>query len=107
VKRDLAEILGPSCPSLRVCDVGAMDLGEGSPFEPLLSLPGSELVGFEPNREECEKLAQSAPPGRSYHPYFIGDGTERTFRSARGTRRARCTSPTLPSSLTSTTCPAC
>lgn len=80
MKRDLAEILGPSCPSLRVCDVGAMDLGEGSPFEPLLSLPGSELVGFEPNREECEKLAKSAPPGRSYHPYFIGDGTEKTFR---------------------------
>lgn len=78
---DLASLLGAHLPTLRIVDVGAMDLGPGTaPYAPLLGLPGVEVIGFEPNEEECEKLLQLASPGHRYLPYFVGDGTRRTFR---------------------------
>lgn len=96
MKRDLAQILGPECPPLRICDVGAMDLGEGTPFAALMSLPGTELIGFEPNPDECEKLVRSAPPGRSYFPHFVGDGTERTFRFCSWNATSSLYEPNMP-----------
>ncbi len=35
------------------------------------------MTGFEPNEAECAKLNQG--DGGRYYPYFIGDGSVRTF----------------------------
>jgi FkbM family methyltransferase len=81
VLKDLSEILGVKCPSLRIVDVGAMDLGPGTaPYAPLLGLDRVEVLGFEPNPEECAKLSANCPPGQRYLPHFVGDGEKRTFR---------------------------
>jgi len=53
-----------------------MDLGECH-YKPLIEQGICEIIGFEPNEEECEKL-NKAGNGR-YFPYFIGTGEEETF----------------------------
>lgn len=65
-------------PPIKIVDVGAMDLGETA-FARLLDIPTATIVGFEPNPEECAKLNASPSSGRRYLPYFIGDGSKRTF----------------------------
>lgn len=70
----------PTLPRLKIVDVGAMSLGEGTePYAPLMQAVPCELYGFEPGAVELEKLKASAKEGHHYLPYFIGDGTTRTF----------------------------
>ena len=71
-KNELARIL--------IVDVGAMALGAGTNvFEPLLKYDNCHVIGFEPVHSECEKLNNKSNKNRRYLPYFIGDGSDRTF----------------------------
>lgn len=69
---------------IHIVDVGAMNVGEDPPYERLLTDGGpgrhAALTAFEPVPEACAALQAAARPGRRYLPYFIGDGTVRTFR---------------------------
>jgi FkbM family methyltransferase len=70
----------PHLPRLKIVDVGAMSLGEGTDAYSLLaSTTPCDVYGFEPGAEEFEKLKASAKPGYHYLPYFVGDGSARTF----------------------------
>lgn len=70
----------PSLPPLKIVDVGAMSLGEGhDAYSPLVKAFPCEIVGFEPVAAEWEKLVAMNIPGHTYLPYFVGDGTVRTF----------------------------
>jgi FkbM family methyltransferase len=70
----------PPVPRLKIVDVGAMSLGEGTdPYSALTSATPCDVYGFEPGAAEFEKLKASAKPGHHYLPYFIGDGSARTF----------------------------
>lgn len=70
----------PPLPRLKIVDVGAMSLGEGTePYAPLMQAAPCDVYGFEPGAAEFEKLKASAKNGHHYLPYFIGDGTTRTF----------------------------
>jgi FkbM family methyltransferase len=70
----------PPLPRLKIVDVGAMSLGEGTdPYSPLVAATPCDIYGFEPGAAELDKLSASAKPGRHYLPYFIGDGSARTF----------------------------
>ena len=63
-----------------IVDVGAMALGAGkNVYEPLLGYENCHVIGFEPVRKECEKLNTTSNKNRRYLPYFIGDGSDRTF----------------------------
>jgi FkbM family methyltransferase len=75
----IAQML-PALPRLKIVDVGAMSLGEGTDTYSLLanSTP-CDVYGFEPVTAEFDKLKSSAKPGHHYLPYFIGDGSARTF----------------------------
>lgn len=76
----LIEMLGKRSPLIRIVDVGAMWLGENDlPYHNLLKPDRFDLVGFEPQADECEKLTAMHRKGHRYLPYFIGDGTRRTF----------------------------
>jgi FkbM family methyltransferase len=72
------EIVMP--PLMTVVDVGAMLLeGHTDPFARLSQLGRLNIIGFEPQPAECEKLNALALPGRRYLPYVIANGTRRTF----------------------------
>ena len=76
---NIAQML-PNLPRLKIVDVGAMSLGEGTdPYSPLTNATPCDVYGFEPVTEEFEKLKASAKPGHHYLPYFVGDGSARTF----------------------------
>jgi FkbM family methyltransferase len=74
----LDEIVMP--PLMTVVDVGAMLLeGSVDPLARLNELGRLNVIGFEPQPAECEKLNALALPGRRYLPYVIANGTRRTF----------------------------
>ncbi len=76
----LIEMLGAACPTLQVIDVGAMWFGlDNLAHKALLKGDIARVIGFEPVQAECEKLNAMNMRHHSYLPYFIGDGTERTF----------------------------
>lgn len=76
----LVEMLGRKAPLIDVIDVGAMLLDEAPPdYQPLMKRNAANVVGFEPVPEECEKLNRLAGKQQKFLPYFIGDGSERTF----------------------------
>jgi FkbM family methyltransferase len=70
----------PSLPRLKIVDIGAMFLGEDhDPYARLMKALPCDVIGFEPIPEECEKLNALGHKGRTYLPYFIGDGSAHTF----------------------------
>lgn len=76
----LVEMLGRRAPVIDVIDVGALLLDEAPPeYKPLVQRGAARVVGFEPVAEECAKLNAQAGKGQRFLPYFIGDGSERTF----------------------------
>lgn len=77
----LIEMLGRSCPAVDVVDIGAMmDSGSKGPvYRGLMRDQVARVVGFEPVDAECAKLNAMGLKGHRYLPYFVGDGTERTF----------------------------
>lgn len=75
----LAQSLGKTCPTIDVIDVGAMALDAEPEYAPILAKAPCRVVGFEPVQAECDKLNAAGHANRVFLPYFIGDGTERTF----------------------------
>ena len=72
------EIVMP--PLMTAVDIGAMLLeGEVDPLLRLNKLRRLNVIGFEPQPTECDKLNALALPGRRYLPYAIGDGMRRSF----------------------------
>jgi FkbM family methyltransferase len=66
-------------PPLTIVDVGAQPLiDEDDIFQPLLESGQCHVIGFEPLEETHQhRLAQN--PSWSLLPFFLGDGSERTF----------------------------
>jgi len=75
----LAQMLGKACPTIDIVDVGAMALDSEPEYAPILRSAPTRLVGFEPVQKECDKLNAGKHKNRTYLPYFIGDGRDRTF----------------------------
>ena len=70
----------PDIPTVNVVDIGAMSLGAGTePYAPLLRLDKAMVIGFEPDKEECEKLRRLYSKTHEFYPYFIGDGGAATY----------------------------
>jgi len=65
---------------IKIIDVGAMVFSNKLPdYHALLKSGVAKVVGFEPDEKECQKLNQSHNDDYLFLPYFIGDGSERTF----------------------------
>jgi FkbM family methyltransferase len=70
----------PKLPPLKIVDIGAMDLGEGTdPYDRLAKALPCEVLGFEAVVEECERRNAEARSGYRFLPHVIGDGTDQTF----------------------------
>jgi FkbM family methyltransferase len=93
---DILTILAKPLQTIRVLDIGAM-MGGTDVYEPLRVAGIANVVGFEPQPSECEKLnAAHASRGDRYLPYFIGDGTARTFHITRDRYSSSLYAPNLP-----------
>lgn len=78
---NILDIVPAPPPVIHIVDVGALSYGEGKDaYSPLLETLPARIVGFEPVREECERLKSMYGPERVYLPYVVGDGSRRTFR---------------------------
>jgi len=76
----LWDVVKDRCPKIKVIDVGAMDVGEKDcPCRKLSQINACEIIGFEPDEKECDKLNQTG--NGQYLPYIIGDGGKHTFRT--------------------------
>ncbi len=76
---NIFEVIPADLP-LRIIDIGAMALqGENTAYHGLLSHVGTEVIGFEPDVEQCEILNSKAQGNMKFYPYFIGDGSRRKF----------------------------
>lgn len=70
----------PPIPKIKIVDVGAMGLGDGTePYAALMRATPCDVIGFEPQEEECAKLNGVNRPGHTYLPWFIGDGGRHVF----------------------------
>ena len=68
------------CDKIKIVDVGAMLINSKPPvYDELVKSEIADVVGFEPGEAECKELNKTSKQGRSFSPYFIGDGSERTF----------------------------
>ncbi len=76
----LWDVLEHKSEPIKIIDVGAMMLDDKPPDYHALLKPGvAKVIGFEPDEQECQKVNQSYPADCLCLPYFIGDGSERTF----------------------------
>jgi len=62
-------------------DSAAMIVGDTAdvPYGPVMRPGKHRIIGFEPAQEECDRLNAQKKESETFLPYFIGDGTERTF----------------------------
>lgn len=65
-------------PLIDMLDVGAMDAGDTS-YNILLERKNTRVIGFEPVKQECEKLQKKWGAPHDFYPYFIGDGKPATY----------------------------
>ena len=77
----LFEVLGDELTTkITIVDVGAASLGEGTDPYKALRQPGRfQVIGFEPVEEQCDLLKLLYPTDHTFLPYFIADGSKRTF----------------------------
>ncbi len=71
-------------PLIHVVDIGASPI-DGEPiYEPLRASGGAYVVGFEPAREQYERLLEMALPNATFLPDAVGDGSAGELRICRG-----------------------
>jgi hypothetical protein len=67
----------PPLPRLKIVDVGAMSVGEGTDaYSPLTRATPCDVYGFEPGVEALAKLNASAKPGHHYLPSLFEPNME-------------------------------
>jgi FkbM family methyltransferase len=70
----------PPLPRIKIVDVGAMSLGENTqPYADLMRATPCDIIGFEPVSGEFESLKKTRKGNEKFLPFFVGDGTRRTF----------------------------
>jgi FkbM family methyltransferase len=72
------EILDEPAPVIRIVDAGAAAY-ETDPYAQLSEQGLCDVIGFEPNAENCASRNANARKGHRYLPYALGDGRLRRF----------------------------
>ncbi len=68
----------PETPMIDVLDIGASH-NEKPPYQPLVEAGRARIVGFEPDKAECEKLNREYGAPHRFFPHFVGDGKPAVF----------------------------
>ena len=66
-----------------ICDIGAALIDKTEFIDELFNNTNSELIGFEPNEEEFNKLEKNNPR-KTFYDYAIGDGSEKYLNICKG-----------------------
>jgi FkbM family methyltransferase len=70
----------PALDRIKIVDIGAMTLGDGTEsYANLIKSLPCEVIGFEPIPAECEKLNRNSKPGYTFLPHAVADGQRHTF----------------------------
>jgi FkbM family methyltransferase len=75
--------LFPILPQVKIVDVGAAAGSDPPAYARLLQTLPCQVVGFEPQADECEKLNRQNGSKHIFLPHAIGDGSVRTFYECR------------------------
>jgi FkbM family methyltransferase len=87
----------PRLPRLKIVDVGAMSLGDGTlPYAALVKATRCQVIGFEPVKAEFEKLSRQRKEHERFLPYFVGDGSKGTFRECNFAMTSSLFEPNTP-----------
>ncbi len=62
---------------IKICDIGASPIDSTNFIDELFENTNSELIGFEPNINEFQRLKKHNK--KKYYNYAIGDGTEKVL----------------------------
>lgn len=75
-----------------IFEIGALQLNNSKePFYKLLDyFPSSEIIGFEIEKELCDKMNSKASKGIRYYPYALGEKNEK--KKLYNTKHPMCTS---------------
>jgi len=73
----LFELL-PEPPSIKILDIGAA-FSETPPYQSLVDAGRAKVIGFEPNKEERDRLNEQYGVHHRFLPNFVGDGRQATF----------------------------
>ena len=68
---------------IMICDIGAAPIDKTEFIDELFNNTNSELIGFEPNEEEFNKLEKNNPR-KTFYDYAIGDGSEKYLNICKG-----------------------
>ncbi len=71
----MINFIKPETP-IQICDIGASPVDKTDFIEELLMNTNSKLIGFEPNKNEFQKLDKNSSK-KKYYDFAIGDGTEK------------------------------
>lgn len=82
-QRELAELLERHIAGYTVVDVGAHGTGAADIYASALAAPDSQVIGFEPDKEDCTQLNSRFSPQRRYLPFAIADGLPGLFHHCR------------------------
>jgi FkbM family methyltransferase len=63
----------------RVVDVGANPISD-APYKALLQMGGCDVIGFEPQPAEFQKLEQIKSARETYFPFAVGDGSAKVLK---------------------------
>jgi FkbM family methyltransferase len=77
---DILQLLPHPVGPFKVIDVGAMAIGQEDAFAALVKDGHGQIIGFEPVKQECDRLNATHGPPHLFLPYLIGDGSTKTFR---------------------------
>ncbi len=67
---------------IKICDIGASAIDKTDFIDNLIDNTDCELIGFEPNQSEFEKLDKTNPK-KKYYNFAIGDGTNKILNICR------------------------
>ncbi|MCX7288373.1 MAG: FkbM family methyltransferase [Rhodobacterales bacterium] len=79
----------------RVVDVGASPVNT-PPYKALLQMGGCDVIGFEPQAAEFEKLQQARSGRETYFPFAVGDGSTRELKIFQRSDMTSVHEPYLP-----------
>lgn len=76
---DILKLFPQGIGAFKVIDVGAMAIGQEDAFSALVKEGRGQIIGFEPVKQECDRLNAMHGPPHLFLPYLIGDGSVKTF----------------------------
>lgn len=80
---------------IEVLDIGA-SLGEKPSYQKLIDVNRARLTGFEPDPDECARLAASHGAPHRFFPIFVGDGRSSVFHKTNWAATGSLFEPNTP-----------